>query len=277
MGLKLDLANTLRIASEAGFTSVDLMVRDLLDAGQDPREVRLRMEDAGLRGGAFPLPVDWRGEADRFQVDLERLPRIAEAAATMGLAATCTWLLPELPEGASREATEEMQRHRVGAIARTLGAYGIRLGLEAIGVASFRSGRGEAFVTSLADVDRLFGPLRQEIPTLGLLVDAFHLYAADEPHAAAFAWRAERIAWVHVADLPAGAPIDRASIRDHERGLPGDHGAIDVSGLLAELRSRGYRGPVTCEPLAACAGLLGVEPRMAAMRVREAVEKVWPR
>ena len=55
----------------AGFDGVDLMVRDLLDAGDDPRAIRARMDDLGLRGGAFPLPVHWRGVAEEFAGDLE--------------------------------------------------------------------------------------------------------------------------------------------------------------------------------------------------------------
>ena len=38
------------------------------------------MDDLGLRGGAWPLPVDWRGDARRFARDLDRLPVLAEAA-----------------------------------------------------------------------------------------------------------------------------------------------------------------------------------------------------
>src|SRR4051812_29860497 len=95
VGLKLSAAATLDLAAGAGFAGVDLLVRDLLEAGDDPRVLRARMDDLGLRGGAFPMPVHWCGDAATFARDLARLPRLAEAAAILGLSRTATWVLPE--------------------------------------------------------------------------------------------------------------------------------------------------------------------------------------
>src|SRR4051794_8100009 len=95
LGLQLSAAEALDLAAAAGFAGVDLMVRDLVEAGEDRIELRARKDDLGLRGGAWPLPVDWRGARDRFLHDLDRLPRLAEAAATLGLTRTGTWVLPE--------------------------------------------------------------------------------------------------------------------------------------------------------------------------------------
>ena len=60
-----------------------------------PELLRARMDGLGLRGGAFPLPVNWRGSAEEFERDLGRLPRHAEAAAALGLFRTGTWVMPE--------------------------------------------------------------------------------------------------------------------------------------------------------------------------------------
>ena len=60
------------------------------------------MDDLGLRGGAWPLPVDWRGPDDRFRNDLRELPRYAQAAALLGLYRTGTWVLPEVDPGVTR-------------------------------------------------------------------------------------------------------------------------------------------------------------------------------
>ena len=97
IGLELPVGTTLELAASAGFEGVDLLVRDLLDAGDDPIEVRARMDNLGLRGGAWPLPVRWRGEPELFCGDLGRLPQLAEAASTLGLDRTGTWVMPEIP------------------------------------------------------------------------------------------------------------------------------------------------------------------------------------
>ncbi|MGE3822062.1 MAG: sugar phosphate isomerase/epimerase, partial [Isosphaeraceae bacterium] len=81
LGLSLSAEDAIALAARAGFGGVDFMVRDLVDARDDPRALRDRLDDQGLRGGAFPLPVDWRGGGEAFARDLAKLPRLAEAAA----------------------------------------------------------------------------------------------------------------------------------------------------------------------------------------------------
>jgi sugar phosphate isomerase/epimerase len=166
---------------------------------------------------------------------------------------------------------------RLGAIARVLADHGSRLGLEAIGVESFRTGRGVPFVPRLGDLDRVLGALWDESPELGILLDGFHLYAAGETIEAGLSWGVKHVVWVHIADLPATAGPDRRLIRDDDRGLPGENGAIDSRDLLRRLAEEGYDGPVTAEPMAGCRALAGMSPGSAVRRVAEAVRSVWPR
>ena len=285
LGLSLPAEATIDLAAAAGFGGVDLLVRDLVESGSDPAALRARMDGLGLRGGAWPLPVDWRGDEIRFRGDLDRLHRYAEAAATLGLSRTGTWVLPELPAAppghdpaAWRRSFVEFHILRLGAIARVLAEHGTQLGLEVIGVESFRSGRGEPLFTRLGDESfgELLRELRRQTPGVGVLVDAFHLYAAGEPMAVGWLWGVESVVWVHVADVPAAADPDRAALRDQERGLPGEVGAIDTAGLLHGLARRGYDGPVTAEPMAGCRSLAGRSPEEAAQAVALALRSVWP-
>jgi sugar phosphate isomerase/epimerase len=273
---------TIDLAAKAGFDGVDLMVRDLVHAGADPKAIRSRMDDRGLMGGAFPFPFHWRGEEASFREGLEQLPRVAEAARLLGLTRTGTWVMPETWE---REVNrrflrdELAARHvlRLGAIARVLDPFGIKLGLEVIGVESFRTGRGEPFVARLEDLDRELGAIWGESANLGILLDAFHLYAADEPIEAGLRWGVDRVVWVHVADLPPLAPPDRRWIIDANRGLPGENGVVYVGGFLARLEMEGYEGPVTAEPLANCGSITGLEPLAVAKRVKQSLDSVWLR
>lgn len=286
LGLDLSTQETLTLASEAGFDGVDLLVRDLLERGEDPVAVRARMDDLDLRGGAWPLPVDWRGDAGQFARDLARLPRFAEAACILGLRRTGSWVMPETPSrpdrddpaaiAAHRDAFVAFHLERLGAIARILAQHESRLGLEVIGVETSRTGRGIPFVHRLADLDCVLGDLWREAPNLGILVDGFHLYAAGETVEAGLAWGVERVVWVHVADLPGLALPDRAHILDNERGLPGENGAVDSRGLLKGLDDLGYDGPVTAEPLAGCRTLAGLGPDDKAQAVATALRSAWP-
>jgi len=279
IGLDLSPGETIALAAGEGFGGVDLMVRDLVDGGADPAELRARMDDSGLRGGAFPLPVHWRGEAGEFSRDLERLPRYAEAAATLGLKRTGTWVMPETPGtagGDDHAVTWALHVERLGAVARVLGACHIRLGLEVIGVATSRPGRGRPFVHRMNDLGPLLGEIAAYAPGIGVVLDSFHLYAAGEPVEAGLAWGVERVVWVHVADLPTSATGNREVIRDQVRGLPGSHGAVESRSLLAALAGAGYNGPVMAEPLAGCRTLEGFHPQRAVHKVTEALRSVWP-
>lgn len=274
LGLSLTASQTLDLAAETGFRGVDLLVRDLVEAGDDPRALRARMDDLGLRGGAFPMPVNWRGEESEFVSALEALAPLAEAAATLGLQRTATWVMPEttLPW----QATIDLHVDRLGRLARRLDGFGIRLGLEVIGVETFRNRGGVPFVHRMAVLDAVLGAVWAESPNLGILADAYHLHAAEEDASAPLAWGVERVVWVHLADLPADFHGDRAEIRDDDRGLPGEHGAVNNADLLARLAHAGYDGPVTAEPMPGCRSLRGLSPPLAARKVRTALQSVWP-
>ena len=284
IGHVLPARAAIELAAAAGFGGVDLLVRDLVDAGESPEELRSRMEDLGLRGGAWPLPVDWRGEEGPFRRDLARLPRLAEVAATLGLDRTGTWVLPETPRaprtaaGRAAHLREVVALHqdRLGAIARVLGSFGCRLGLEVIGVAASRTGRGLPFVHRLADLDAVLGNGPDGTSVPGIVLDAFHLHAAGEDVAQILTWAAGRIVWVHVADLSAGADRDLRQIRDDRRGLPGESGAVAVADLLHLLAAMGYDGPVTAEPWGSCPSLAGLDLDASARTVAEALKAVWP-
>ncbi|AGA30803.1 sugar phosphate isomerase/epimerase family protein [Singulisphaera acidiphila] len=284
LGLTLSTLETIELASAAGFGGVDFLMRELRAEQVDPRAVRTRLEDLGLKAGAWSLPVDWRGDAARFAEDLEQLSRYAEAASVLGASRTGTWVMPETLANAGLDgdrasilaSTAELHIERLGAIARVLANHGVRLGLEVIGVESFRSGRGIPFVTRLAELDLELGAIWQESTNLGILVDGFHLYAANEEIEAGFRWGVDRIVWVHVADLPASSPSDRSAIQDHDRGLPGENGAIDTAQLLKKLAEAGYSGPVTAEPGAKCRSIAGRSAKEIARLVASAMNSVWP-
>jgi len=285
LGLTLSADETLRLASENGFGGVDLMVRDLIDQGVDLVALKRRIDHLGLRPGAFPMPIDWRTSDDaRFRDDLDRLSTCAEAAATLGLHRTCTWVMPEcrpLPDITApypgESTTFAFHLRRLHRIAVCLAQFGIRLGLEVIGV---ESSRGEGLAPFIHRLDRL-EPLREAVDLcgsveMGVLLDSWHLYAADEPLAHALAWPASRVVWVHVADLPQGDSSDRSRMIDSVRGLPGEHGAIDSRSLLQALKEVGYEGPVTAEPLARCSTLAGLPPNEVARATARSLRAVWP-
>ena len=285
LGLTLSPEETLRLASENGFGGVDLMVRDLVEQRVDLQAMKARMDDLGLRPGAFPMPIDWRtSDEAQFRVDLKCLSVYAEAAACLGLCRTGTWVTPDcrtLPAKPTpypdSSLTFAFHSWRLHMIAVTLQEFGIRLGLEVIGVESSRGQGGTPFIHRLDQLETL----RESVELcgsveVGVVLDSWHLYAAEEPLPHALAWPGSQVVWVHVADLPKGDLPDRSLMIDSVRGLPGEHGAIESHALLQALEDRGYDGPVTAEPLARCRALDGLSPDDVARAAARSLRAVWP-
>lgn len=274
LNLPLTAAETVELAARHGYGGVDLLVRDLLERGEEPAQIRDQIAKNGLRPGAWPLPVQWRTDKATFDRDMAALPWIAKAASDIGLMATCTWVEP-----AADDQAEAIQKHRtrLPELAKRLGEHGIRLGFEVIGVESFRkNGMPLYHRLGSSNFRELYEEIYDKCPNVGLTVDAFHLYAGDESHEAWEQFGIESVVWAHVSDLPSDATGARKAIQDLDRGLPGEHGAVDSRGLLRRLANLGYKGPVTAEPMPSCRSFIGCDRDQVALRTIRALNAVWP-
>lgn len=285
VGLSMTAEDAIDLAAEADFEGVDLLVRDVVESGSDIGALRRRMDDLGLRGGGWTLPMNWKNDEDTFKADLRRLPKYAEAAQRLGLLRTGTWVRFEsepvtsvvLESGELRRREglycTVWQSFRLGRMANVLAAHGSRLGLEIIGSQSERTGLGVPLISTYGKLMDHFGGLRDTHANIGVLADAYHLYASGESVDAALAWGAGAVTWAHVADP---AVPDRSTMRDVDRLLPGESAVGLSRALLAALAAGGYDGPVTAEPLAQCRSFGSADPRTRARMTREALRHAWP-
>ena len=283
LGIELTWDASIDVAAALGFRAVDLLVRDLVDAKSDLREIRLRLDDRGLTGGAFPLPVDWRGDEANYRRDLLTLPRYAAAAAQLGLVTTGTWVRPYttlgLPDGtpeACHAAEWSLHVNRLSTIASILNAHGLKLGLEVLSVYRIPAEPTLPFIRTLSDLDPLLSSIRARTPGAGLLVDAFHLHAGGE-NLLAYLGKREKaeVVWVHLADRPAH-PRRSDIIEDDDRALPGESGTVDASTLLQILKHHAYSGPVTVETLRCPRPLADMPAADIAALVMDSIRTCWP-
>ncbi len=270
IGVKAGLKDALTLAKTAGFQGLDPNigeVTDLVEArGAD--YVKSLYEGAGLRIGAWGLPVAWNGPEAEYKSGLERLPAFAKAGASVGATRVCQWI----PSGSDERKFLENYRWHVGRlkpIAEILNDHGCRLGLEFLGPQTQRTGKQFGFVYTMGGMLAL----GEAIGTgnVGLLLDCWHWYTSLGAIEDLNALTADDVVHVHVNDAPKGIPIwDQF---DHERAMPSETGVIDLVGFLKVLDEIGYDGPVSPEPFNQ--RLREFPAEQAVRQTHEALDKAW--
>src|SRR5213083_491017 len=77
----------LAAARSGGFEGLEwpaAQVADVVDQ-RGAQAIKKMFADARIRPAAFGLPVDWRTTDENWRRDLEKLPRLAQAAAAIGM------------------------------------------------------------------------------------------------------------------------------------------------------------------------------------------------
>jgi sugar phosphate isomerase/epimerase len=253
--------DSLRVASEAGFKVVDLDLERL--DGQTPGEVRRELDEAGMRAGACPLPVEMREDEATFQTGLEQFEELTAAAAAIGIRAMHR-SIPASSDRLPAEFTPVLQR-RWSACAEIARGYGVALAVEPLGTLyRRRSGRHELIwrLEDGADFARSCGP------GVGLLVDSWHWHLAEST-AEEIVEAGDLVIHVHVADVPDLPPEAQ---RDTERLLPGEGQQVNFEAFLGALATLGYDGTVSPEAPGRWSD--GSSPLEAARRGFAAAQKV---
>lgn len=265
------LPQAVELARATGFEGLDFNVREAADlaATRGTSYVKDLFGNAGLRVGAWGLPVNWTGAS--YEADLRELPRLAAVARDLGATRVSTWMLPFSDE---RDFAENFTWHvqRFRPIAEILRDHGIDFGIEFIGPKTLRAGHRYDFISTmdgLLDLARAIGT-----GNVGLLLDAFHLYTSGGQVSDLDGITAADVVRVHVNDAIAGVPRDEQ--QDRVRDLPMAQGVIDLPGFLQKLGRLGYAGPVTVEPFSERINTLAAQnPEAAAREVAASLDRAW--
>ena len=270
LGVRGSIEELIGYAKRAGFQGVDVNIQEiasLVDA-RGAAQVKNLFAEAGLRIGAWGLPINWRGDAAEYDADLARLPRFAVAGAAVGATRVAQWL-PSASD--DRKFGDNFRWHieRFKPIAEILDAHGCRLGLEFIGPRTLRVEKPYGFIHSM---DGMLG-LAHAIGTgnVGLLLDCWHWYTGLGTASDLMALTAEDVVHVHVNDAPAG--VDVADQIDNRRALPGETGIIDLVGFLKALQKIGYDGPVSPEPFSQSVREMAAQD--AVQTTHDALDTAW--
>ncbi len=246
LGITGDFSRTLELAARHGFTGVDSSVSQLASLGEnDIAAIRDQFAALNLRAGYFGLdPVVISAPDADWQSGVERLKIAAPIAKTLGYTRAIAVVLP-FSETRPHEENFAFHLARFGEILPILAANNISLGLEYVAPLTRRAPYEHHFVHNLRGMLQLIAAA--DSPNLGLLLDSFHWFCANESAAQIVSLQASQIVAVHLNDAIKGRPLSEQVA--FERELPGASGEIDLKAFLQALKQTGYNGPLTCEPM----------------------------
>ncbi len=270
IGVSAGLEEGLRLAKLGGYQGLEVGISEVADRmDRDGKDAVLAMfHDAGITPGGFGLPVDWRSDdAAKREADLKALDRLAAAGEALGCVRTSTWIMPA-SNTLTKEENSALHIERFTPIARVLADHGCSLGLEFIGPATMRKDMKYPFIWDMLEMVELGERIG---PNVGLLLDCWHWYTAENTAQQLRHLPKETIVYVHVNDAPAGVLVDEQV--DNVRCLPGETGVIDIAAFLGALEHIGYDGPVTPEPFSA--KLKGIPAEEAVKMTGAAMANIW--
>jgi sugar phosphate isomerase/epimerase len=271
-GVQAGPFETVQMATRHGYEGIDVNFASGNKAlTEDGRAAALRneLEAAGLwTGAAGLLPGTVTAPDGEWDAALKSLSSLSRIACDAGFTRSTIVVLP-FHEKLSFKQNFNLHVSRLQQVAPVLADYGIRLGLEYVSPETRRTPYPYTFVHDLKGMLELIESTKQ--PNIGLLLDSFHWYCADETPADIAELQSRQVIAVHVNDAPRGRT--RRQQIAFERELPGSTGQIDLAGFLNALEELEYDGPVTCEPMNKALNAKPAEEALAA--VKAAMDQVW--
>lgn len=244
VGVNVDQSEAIQLAGRFGFESVEPFATYLAGLSKGELDaVNAELAERKLVWGASGLTVDFRNGEAKFREGLAELPSIAKGLQEAGVTRVGTWITPAHQELTYR-ANFALHVARLREIAKVYEQSGLRLGLEYVGPRTSWAGRRYAFIHTLVETLELIDAIGRE--NVGLVLDSWHWYTAEEDVAALSSLSNSQVVAVDLNDAPAGLDV-REQI-DNRRELPVATGVIDVVAFLNILLKIGYDGPVRAEP-----------------------------
>lgn len=241
LGVKADQAQSIEMAAQHGFDSVQPFPRDLLNDGV--RKHWEALQGHGLRWAAAGLPVEFRKGDAEFDDGMASLPKNAAVLQKAGVERVGTWLAPAHAELTYRENFERTA-DRLRRVAQVLEDHGQRLGLEYVGTKRNWTASRHSFVHTMSETKELIA--RIGAPNVGFVLDSWHWWTSYETGDDIRTLSAKDVISADLNDAP--RDVARDEQYDNQRELPLATGVIEVREFLEALVAIGYDGPVRAEP-----------------------------
>ena len=260
IGVKATFPEAMDLAIRHGFEAVDPDAKHFGQLSDSQiSELLAQMKAKKLRFGPASLPVDFRKDDATFYEGLRALPEACKALQRAGVWRVSTYVL-SFDRNLSYLQNFRSHAYRLRACAQILKDHGQKLGLEYLGPMTLWRRERHAFIHSLGETKELIAAIGTG--NMGIQLDSWHWFTADETVADLLTLRNEDIITVDLNDAPQGIALDKQI--DSARELPAATGVIPTKAFLDALRKIGYDGPVHAEPFNAALRALPREEACAA-------------
>ncbi|MFD2202433.1 sugar phosphate isomerase/epimerase family protein [Shivajiella indica] len=245
IGVKANFAQTLDYAIQYGYEAISPFTQEVMDNYSDQQldEINAKMKAHGISYCSTNIPVEFRKDEITFKDEFKGLKRFCQTMEKQGATRMNTWIISSHNE---LTYNENMRQHayRLGECAKVMSDYGIRLGLEYLGMRTLLIMNRYPFISSMKEGKELIGEIGQK--NVGFVLDSFHWYCANEGIEDLHTLKSEDIVVVDLNDAREG--FTRETQMDGKRELPMATGVINLKDFLQGLIDIGYDGPVRTEP-----------------------------
>lgn len=226
------LSEKIEAIAAAGFKGVEIFENDLLSFVGSPADVRRMIEDRGLKIVTLQPFRDFEGMPDPFRTKaFARAERKFDLMAELGcdLLMVCSNISPNSLGGIDRAASD------LGELAENAAKRGMRIAFEALSWGRHINDYRDSW-----EVVRRAGH-----PSLGVVLDSFHILACKTDLSAIRSIPHDRIFLVQMADAPR-LDMDYLSWSRHHRCFPGQ-GELAIGEFMFALDATGFDGLLSLE------------------------------
>lgn len=222
----------IRAAADAGFSQIEIWRQDIEAAGGNPAEIAGQLQHHHLGLTDYQVLLDFDGAPDGMQKEKrEEALAMLDTAAALG----ATTLLA--PASTHPDCMAERETDDLYWLSREAAKRDLKVAFEAM-----------AWSTHINTTDAAWRCVEQiNEPNLGLVVDAFHIFARNRTVADLAGIPMDKIFLVQLSDLlalPESREVKQTA--RHHRLLPGE-GNFPLHTLLDYLEVNRYQGPLGLE------------------------------
>ncbi len=234
--------DVLTLSQRFGFPGVDASFAEVRARAERTSAAAVR--DFFAEYGTTPaymgfIPAGLFSPEAEFMGSLEQFEENCALAASVGCHRTGSYF-PNRMALAPDEA-RRILRDRVAILAERAEPHGIAIGLEFLGLRTFRLEEPHAFINNVPDTIEMLRETGR--PNVGLILDSFHYFTSGGDLSQIRSLRASDIVHLHVNDAPHDGIM---TLEDTDRVLPGK-GVIDLAGWFQAIRETGFDGYVAIE------------------------------